>query len=414
MSKRIAIITWSRRKVGGAEQYVESVVRELRRRQHQVGMWYEVDFPSDREPMNIAAIEPSYCVKAVGVSEAILGLREWQPDIIYSHGRLEPSFERQALTVAPGVFFAHNYDGLCVSGLRTNTFPIARPCERSFGPSCLLQYFPRRCGGLNPFTMFELFRRESVRRETLHGYHAIVTHSAHMVSEFVRSGFSADRLFRLPFGMFEDNALLAQDCGGKVREGERIDSEGSIQLLYVGRMEPLKGGALFLDALPVIHYRTRKRLNVVFAGDGSHRKEWEQKARRVSALCPAITVQFLGWIRQPNDLMKHSHVLVVPSIWPEPFGMVGPEAGIYGTPAVAFNVGGISDWLQPGINGHLAPGDPPTAEGLAEAICRCVSDPRAYSQLRHGATELARRYQMTAHVDSLVEVFSKIVGGSRN
>ena len=50
---------------------------------------------------------------------------------------------------------------------------------------------------------------------------------------------------------------------------------------------------------------------------------------------------------------------MVPSIWPEPFGQVGPEAGLYGVPAAAFAVGGTPSWLTDGVNGRLAPGDPP-------------------------------------------------------
>ena len=57
--------------------------------------------------------------------------------------------------------------------------------------------------------------------------------------------------------------------------------------------------------------------------------------------------------------------------------MVGIEAGAYGLPAVAFDVGGISDWLIPGFSGELAPGNPPAAEGLA-AKTRLEAEAVAY------------------------------------
>ena len=94
----------------------------------------------------------------------------------------------------------------------------------------------------------------------------------------------------------------------------------------------------------------------------------------------------------------HSDLLVVPSLWPEPFGLVGPEAGHSGLPAAAFDVGGIADWLKDGVNGYLAPGDPPSSEGLAKAITRCLSDPANYQCLRQGAIESARHFSMRTHV----------------
>ena len=53
--------------------------------------------------------------------------------------------------------------------------------------------------------------------------------------------------------------------------------------------------------------------------------------------------------------MKASRLLVVPSVWPEPFGSVGMAAARCGVPAAAFAVGGIPQWLHDGVNGHLAP-----------------------------------------------------------
>ena len=74
-------------------------------------------------------------------------------------------------------------------------------------------------------------------------------------------------------------------------------------------------------------------------------------------------------------------MLVVPSLWPEPFGLVGLEAARHRLPVAAFAVGGIPDWLRPGVNGYLAPGDPPTPGGLADAIIACLKDPETHARL---------------------------------
>jgi len=48
-------------------------------------------------------------------------------------------------------------------------------------------------------------------------------------------------------------------------------------------------------------------------------------------------------------------VAVVSSAWPEPFGAVGLEAMRYGLPLVAFDAGGVKEWLMDGVSGFLVP-----------------------------------------------------------
>ena len=99
----------------------------------------------------------------------------------------------------------------------------------------------------------------------------------------------------------------------------------------------------------------------------------------------------------------------MPSLWPEPFGLVGVEAGLHNVPAAAFAVGGIPAWLVDGVNGYLAPGDPPTPDGLAVAIIKCLEDPATHARLRHNALKVARRFSINAHLVALLNIFEKIL-----
>ena len=96
----------------------------------------------------------------------------------------------------------------------------------------------------------------------------------------------------------------------------------------------------------------------------------------------------------------------MPSLWPEPFGLVGLEAARHRLPVAAFAVGGIPDWLRPGVNGYLAPGDPPTARGLADAIIACLKDPETHARLRDGAGRVAAEFSLDRHMDALMRVLN--------
>src|SRR5207253_1211226 len=77
--------------------------------------------------------------------------------------------------------------------------PVVQPCNRRFGWQCLMHYFPHRCGGLSPITMFRLYGLQTKRLENLHDYNAIVTHSEHMLSELIKHGLSPQRAYNFPY-----------------------------------------------------------------------------------------------------------------------------------------------------------------------------------------------------------------------
>ena len=147
---------------------------------------------------------------------------------------------------------------------------------------------------------------------------------------------------------------------------------------------------------------------MTFAGDGRERQSLERQAAQLQN--QKLAIEFAGWAerREIEALLESCALLVVPSLWPEPFGLVGPEAGLSGVPVAAFAVGGIPDWLINGVNGFLAPGDPPTADGLAQAIINCLKDPVTHARLRRGAKEVAQQFNIKNHLVALQEVFDRV------
>jgi glycosyltransferase involved in cell wall biosynthesis len=391
------------RQVAGIEDYLAAVIPALHRQKHQLGFVHEVAGPESREFIPLPNGIPSWNVSLKGVHQTLQDMRSWNPDVIYAHGPLHYRFEAGFQRIAPSVYFAHNYYGACISGLKTLKFPRIQPCQRRFGAGCLLHYLPRACGGRNPITMWRLFRRESRKRANLSKYNAIVTHSSHMRAEYIRNGFPESRVHN-----FVDHITCSAPISSGGSKYVRKTDRRGWNLLFVGRMEVLKGGEICLDALPFVARRLSEPIRLVFAGDGPERSSWEKKAQKLSARHPDIHVEFTGWLGEADlsEVYARTDLLVVPSLWPEPFGRVGLEAGLHGVPAAAFKVGGISDWLMDGINGHLAP-SPASGSALAEAIVSCLQDRDVYTALCAGAARVAKQFSIDNHVHNLMTIFER-------
>src|SRR5262245_11519208 len=139
---RIGLVTWSRRRAGGVETYVETVAATLSRMGHDLSLWFETDAPSNRPAMTLA---PAVAQFDLGTEQqhAI----DWAPDVLLVNGLNDTALEARLLRAHPSVFVAHNFYGTCISGSKSWAFPVERPCDRQLGWPCLLHYFPHRCGG---------------------------------------------------------------------------------------------------------------------------------------------------------------------------------------------------------------------------------------------------------------------------
>lgn len=407
---RIAAVNSSGREVGGAETYLSTILPELQGRGHEIAFWYERNDGSERREIAPPGTT-TWCAADLGVAGALEALRAWRPDVVYVHAVSDPRTEAALLDVAPAVLFAHNYYGTCISGGKTVTRPAVAPCDRRFGAACLAHYFPSRCGGRSPLTMLSEFRIQSQRLGLLPRYGAILCASRHMQREFVRHDLpeALVRLVPLPIAAASARAAAVAEAGRATPgPGEPW------RIVMAARMEAAKGGTTLLTAIPMVRAALDRPIHVVFAGDGRERAMLESRAANIRSPEGGIEIEFEGWLgaEQLELLIQGSHVLVVPSVWPEPFGMIGLEAGRLGVPSAAFAVGGIPDWLEDGRNGALAPATPPTAEGLAAAIVRCL-DPERYPSLRANAVAAAARFSLAAHLDRLERVFAAVSGRDR-
>jgi len=84
-------------------------------------------------------------------------------------------------------------------------------------------------------------------------------------------------------------------------------------------------------------------------------------------------IRYVDYISKPENLYHTSDIIVVPSRWPEPLGLINLEAGACRKPVVATWVGGIPEVVHDGVNGYLvAPGD---VDGLARRVQQLLDSP---------------------------------------
>ena len=392
---RVAVLTWTAQRVGGVEAYLSLVLPALVHAGLDVAFWYEHHEAGERQAIVMPREVPVFSVAELGAEGAVRKLREWRPDVLYVQGLHDVGVERTLLRIAPAVQFVHTYVGTCVSGTKTHTRPGVIACERRFGARCLAYYFPRGCGGNSPYTMWHLYREQSNRLELLREYRAVLTHSRHMQIELGRHGV---RSTVVPFPVISLGA--SEDRRGGA----------AVNLLFAGRMEAVKGGLFLLDALPDVQRALDRPVRLTLAGDGRERREWGERALRIQAEHPSIEITFPGWqsAEQIDVLMSTSDLLVVPSVWPEPFGSVGPAAAQHGVPSAAFAVGGIPQWLHEGVNGHLASAQPASASSLAKAIIACMQDPQHYASLCRGARGVGAAFTMERHLPELIRALQDV------
>lgn len=183
-------------------------------------------------------------------------------------------------------------------------------------------------------------------------------------------------------------------------------------VLFVGRIEPLKGADTLLRAMALVsaeHPHWRGQLCLVVIGgesdsDAAPRDVEMAYLKRLEAeLGLEDLVTFAG--AKAQDLLPYyysaAHLVVIPSHY-ESFGMVALEAMACGAPVIASDVGGLSYTVQDGKTGFLVPhGDP---RALAEKIALVLANRGLGRQLGANGRALAQDYRwelIASQVDAL-------------
>jgi len=187
-------------------------------------------------------------------------------------------------------------------------------------------------------------------------------------------------------------------------------------LLYVGRIEPLKGIDVLIEALALLQAQNMTVCLVVIGGDpesaAQTRNADNAEMERLQAMCQQAglknLVTFLG--KRSQDSLPYyysaAEAVVVPSHY-ESFGMVALEAMACGTPVVASQVGGLAFLVQDGVTGYTVPVDDPQA--LAVRLADLLQDHGLRSRLGAQAVEIAHQYAWENIAARMIQLYRKLV-----
>lgn len=347
---------------GGVGTYLDRVTMEQRRRGIRVEM---VDWALDAASITALA-------------------RTSGADVIHMHTDCNGLIRE-----VPMVLTLHGHQPYCFSGGRFLRQSLS-PCDRKLGAGCLRGYLVDRCGSLRPQRTLDDVRRTVWYRQ-FRSRGRIVAVSNYLRQELVRNGFPAQRVsvVPLPVPLPPPSELTSPSPDGRV--------------LFAGRITPNKGLTWLLRAVAL-----DSRLTLDVAGDGP-------ELRGVSELIDQLSIRsrvtFHRW--QPPDriaeLMKASTLVVVPSVWHEPAGLVAAEASAWARPLVCADVGGLTEWVSESGGGYLV--KPNDVSGLGAAVRKLIDDPDLATNLGQlGRRHAERVSRLDAHVDQLECIYKEVIG----
>jgi D-inositol-3-phosphate glycosyltransferase len=181
-------------------------------------------------------------------------------------------------------------------------------------------------------------------------------------------------------------------------------------VLYVGRIEPLKGLDTLIQAMSSLELRDHHRVHLaIIGGDpAASPREMSAEMARLQKLCDDLsvgqTVVFLG--KRDQDRLPYyysaAELVVMPSHY-ESFGMVALEAMACGTPVIASEVGGLAYLVKDGETGFTIPDQEP--DMLCEKISWLLNDRELHATMSQQAVAYAQDYAWEKIAKQILDVY---------
>jgi len=304
---------------------------------------------------------------------------ELEPSLIHLNQLGDAGVVEFLRSRAPVVMSAHGF-AACTSSL--HYFKPGQECLRAHGPGCIPN-LPRCAHMRTPFSLPRLYALAGRELGALLCADVAVSYSSAVDRHLAINGVARRRL--VPYFPTVAPAVPSERAGGR-------------RVVFAGRIVAPKGVATLMRAAREVDGE------FIVCGDGRQLPAMRRLAERLGV---AERVHFTGWLH-PGALAQEfadAAIVAVPSLWPEPFGIVGIEGFAAGRPAVASDTGGIGDWLEHQVSGLMVPaGDAPA---LALALTELLDDPGRRDEMgAAGKRRLQERFTVEHHLAAITEAYA--------
>jgi len=377
---------------GGAEVNVMLTATELRRRGHTVGLIHGPSTGKDEPAWRHLFIDRFSLETDDVCAVTKQAIATTAPDAIFIHNlaNLE-AISALAASGIPVVRMVHDHNLYCMRGYKYHYFsrkictrPTSLYCVFSCGASLARNPAP----GLPVRWVSYADKRREI--ELNRQFERMIVATGYMRDELLRNGFSSDRI--------ELHAPVP-DPGTAVG---RSSFDARNRIVYAGQLVRGKGVDILLESLALVE----TPFECVILGDGNHRTYCERLSRKLGL---ANRVHFAGYVSRENvaEAYREASLAVLSSVWPEPFGAVGLEAMRHGLPVVAFDAGGIREWLVDGVTGYLAPWMDRVR--FAAGVDKLLGDKTLARELgEQGRQRADQRFSFETYILGLEDMFARV------
>lgn len=159
------------------------------------------------------------------------------------------------------------------------------------------------------------------------------------------------------------------------------NNKGKIRLLLIGRINTWKGQALLIKAISLLKFNVKENIYVRIVGDVFLNQHYliNKLFEQINHYKLQNMIEILPFTQTPEIHYNWADVVVIPSILPEPFGLVAIEAMSLGKLVIASNHGGLKEIIDDNVNGILF--EPRNEKDLAEKISEIINNPNKIKEL---------------------------------
>ncbi len=381
--------------LGGAERYLSEICADQAKRGWEpIVAASPSASPGEPGSVRVYPLEPSFGLRSARRARRSLErlLDVERPNVVHLHNIqyfLGPALLRVLRSHAPVIQTVHDTRVICPRWLSKIIPSATSPCPFPMGLHCFRHHcYPFHRTPASALGNLYKFVLVGWQLMLLRRLDRVLVPSAYIYQQLRLNGFSEHKLERMPL-------FLQADFVPPDRNATRRN------IVFAGRIDEAKGIRQFLDCLARLSTTV---WTAQVAGSGPFLTEAKAIAARLGLM---ERIEFLGQV--PMDALAQvlgaARVVVMPSLMPESFGLTGLEALACGAPVVAFDSGGIAEWLEDGVTGFLVRwGD---VSALAARVRQLLEDDALAERLGRQGRQHAARFDRERHMNRLCEIYAE-------